>query len=100
MNTFLSFKEIRVFENKRPVTLIFPVHTIKISSSIYKKGALVHSMKSYRGSRSIAPPIPNIGFNPGKERRCPQNKTLGRPQSRSGRFGEVENFLPLPGFES
>jgi hypothetical protein len=37
---------------------------------------------------------------PGKEHQYPLNMRFGGPQSRCGRFGEEENLLPLPGFES
>jgi hypothetical protein len=36
----------------------------------------------------------------GNSPRCPLDKRLGMPQSRSGRCGEDKNFLPLPGIES
>jgi hypothetical protein len=36
---------------------------------------------------------------PGKELHCPLNRRLGGPQSRSGRFGEAKNLLPLSGIE-
>ena len=35
----------------------------------------------------------------GKELHCPLNRRLGGPQSRSGRFGEAKNLLPLSGIE-
>jgi hypothetical protein len=38
-------------------------------------------------------------FTPGNEPRQPLNRKLDGPQSRSGRFGEDTNLLPLPGFE-
>jgi hypothetical protein len=35
-----------------------------------------------------------------KSPRYPLDRSLGRPQSRSERFGEEKNLLPLPGIES
>jgi hypothetical protein len=34
-----------------------------------------------------------------KEPRYPLDRSLGGPQSRSGRFVKKKNLLPLPGFE-
>jgi hypothetical protein len=66
------------------------------------------------GSGGIAPPILNLGtrwrrqisfmplqFYPrGNTPRYPLYRRLGRPQSRSGCYGEYKNLLPLPGIES
>jgi hypothetical protein len=35
----------------------------------------------------------------GKSPRCPLNRRLGGPQSRSGRSGEEKNYQPPPGIE-
>jgi hypothetical protein len=69
-------------------------------------------MKVYRWSTGIAPLILNLGtrwrwvfnlsprpFYPEKESRYPSNRRLGGPQSRSGRFGEENDLLPLLGFK-
>jgi hypothetical protein len=70
-------------------------------------------VKTYRRSRGIAPLILNLGascrlvFNitsrplyPRVRTRYPLNRKLYGFQSHSGRFGEHENVLPLPGFEA
>jgi hypothetical protein len=36
---------------------------------------------------------------PGKEGPYPLDRRLGGPQSRSGRSGEGDKYLPLPGIE-
>jgi hypothetical protein len=70
-------------------------------------------MKTYRGSRAIAPCILDLGarwrwaisFTPqplypqGKRLWYLLGRRLGGPQSRSGRGGEEKNSQPLPGFE-
>jgi hypothetical protein len=70
-------------------------------------------MKSYWGSRGIAPRILELGtrwrrvvsFKPRqlypqrKSTWYPLDRRLGEPQSRSGRGGEEKNSLPLPGPE-
>jgi len=70
-------------------------------------------MKTYWGSRDIAPRILNLGakwrlvvsFTPrplysrGKNTRYALDRTLGGPHSRSGRDGEEKNSQPLPGLE-
>jgi hypothetical protein len=70
-----------------------------------------HPMKTYWGSRGIAPRILDIGtrwrwvvsFTPwplypqGKSLLYPLDRRLGEPQSRSGRGGEEKNSLPTAG---
>jgi hypothetical protein len=62
------------------------------------------------GSGNLAPPILNVGggelltsrpgqFNAWSEPRFPLSRGLDGPHSRSGRFGEERNLLPLPEFE-
>jgi hypothetical protein len=36
---------------------------------------------------------------PGKSPQCPLDGSVDGPQSRSGRYGEEKNHLPLPGIE-
>jgi hypothetical protein len=38
-------------------------------------------------------------LSPGKETWYPSNRSLGGPQSRSGRGGKEKNSQPLPGIE-
>jgi hypothetical protein len=72
-----------------------------------------HAMKTYWGIGGIATRIPDLGtrwkwvvsFTPrplypkGKNPWYPWDRTLGGPQSRSGRAGEEKNSQPLPGIE-
>jgi hypothetical protein len=72
-----------------------------------------HAMKTYWRSGGIAACILNpctrwrwvVTFTPrpfypqGKSPRCPLDRGLGGPQSRSGHGGEEKNFQPPPGIE-
>jgi hypothetical protein len=73
-----------------------------------------HAMKAYRGNEGIAPRILDLGtrwrwvvsftvrplYPQGKNPWYPLDRTLGGPQSRSGRGGEEKNSQPLSGLES
>jgi hypothetical protein len=64
-----------------------------------------HAMKTYWGSGGIVPRILDLGtrwrewsasrplYPPAKSLRCPLDRRLGGPQSRSGRGGEEKNSL-------
>jgi hypothetical protein len=72
-----------------------------------------HAMKTYWGSRGIAPRILDLGsrwrrvvsftprplYSQGKSPRYPLDRRLGGPQSRSGRGGEEKNSNPPPEIE-
>jgi hypothetical protein len=72
-----------------------------------------HAMKTYWRSGGIAPRIRDLGtrwrwvvsFTPrplypqGNSPWYPLDRSLGGPQSRSGRGGEEKNSQPLPGIE-
>ena len=82
-----------------PQDLLADPRLISILSTGYGDVVPVHDIKTYRGSRGMAPLIRNSAldggewstsrtgrFNPGKERRYTLNRRLGTDQSRSGRF--------------
>jgi len=60
----------------------------------------IHSMKTYGGSRGVAPLILNLDtfshsrYTPGKEPRYLHNRRLDGPQSQSEYFGKENNFVP------
>jgi hypothetical protein len=72
-----------------------------------------HAVKTYMGSRGIAPLILDLGtrwrwvvcfthrplYPQGKNHRYPLDRRLGGPQSRSGHDGEQKNSQPRPGIE-
>ena len=81
--------------------------------STIKRNFFIHAIRQYSGSRGRAPLIPNLDTRercvikiisqmlyPQKEHPKPLNRRLGGSQSRSGRFGEKKNLLPLWEFEA
>jgi hypothetical protein len=106
-NETLAFKECQLIINIKDL----PRHKICITSKVTVDH--VHTMKAYKGSRGIAPPIRNLELDgdewstsrPGRftARKEPQytlDRGLCGPQSRSARFGDEKTLLPLPDFES
>jgi hypothetical protein len=71
---------------------VLPVHTM----NTYRSRIIPHSFltSAADGGDWLTPRRGR--FTPGKEPRYPLNRRLGGPHSRSERFVEKKNLLPLP----
>jgi hypothetical protein len=96
-----------------PTITIHGVTTQKTSTWVTPYLNKHHTIKTYWGSGSIAPHIPDLGtrwkwvvsfttrplYPQGKSPRYPLDRRLGGPQSRSGRGGEKKNSQSPSGIE-